>query len=74
MLYSEFFSGFRQRVTQEMNDDLTRPITEEEIQAAMFDMGPHCSPRSAGLTAVFNQNFWDDFKADIMQEIEGFLT
>lgn len=40
----------------------------------MFDTGPHCSPGSDGFTVVFNQNFWDDFKADIMQEIEGLLT
>ena len=30
-LYTEVFMGFKQRVTQDMNDDLVRPTTEEEI-------------------------------------------
>ena len=73
-LYTEVFSGFTQRVTQEMNDDLVRPITEEEIQAALFDMGPHRAPGPDGFSGVFYQKFWVYCKADIMEEIERFFN
>lgn len=52
-LYTKVFSIFTQKITQEMNDDLTRPITEEEIQSSMFNMGPHHAPGPDGLSAIF---------------------
>ena len=73
-LYNEVFSGFTQRVTQDMNDDLTKPITEEEVQAALFDMGPHRAHCPDGFSAVFYQKFWSKCKADIMEEIEKFFN
>lgn len=40
-LYDEVFECFQARITNEMNADLTRGVTAEEIQQAMFDIGPH---------------------------------
>ncbi|WZZ00931.1 hypothetical protein YC2023_073259 [Brassica napus] len=73
-LYNEVFLGFTPRVTQDMNDDLTKPITEEEVQAALFDMGPHRAPGPDGFSAVFYQKFWSECKADIMEEIDKFFN
>ncbi|XP_056863930.1 uncharacterized protein LOC130511109 [Raphanus sativus] len=73
-LYMEVFSGFRRRVTQEMNDDLTKPVTEEEIQAALFDMGPHRAPGADGFSAAFYQKFWMDCKADLLAQVTSFFN
>lgn len=73
-LYAEVFSGFTQRVTQDMNDDLTRQITEKEIQEALFDMGPHRAPGPDGFSAAFYQKFWSESKAAIMDEVESFFN
>lgn len=74
LLYIRMFLGFRQRVTRDMNADLTRSITEEEIQAALFDMGPYCAPRADDFSAAFYQKFWIDSKADIIEEFESFFN
>ena len=68
-LLMDVFSGFQTRVTEEMNIDLTRPCTEEEVRNALFDMGPHRAPGPDGFSAVFYQRFWEDLKEEIMQEI-----
>lgn len=56
-----------------MNTDPTRAISEEEVQEALFDMGPHRAAGPDDFTAVFYQQFWEDLKPEIMKEISDFF-
>ena len=40
------------------NADLIKPVTEEEIHAAVFQMDPHKAPGSDGFGASFFQDHW----------------
>ena len=68
-LYDEVFTGFHSRVSSDMNADLTQVVTMEEIQQAVFDIGPHRAPGHDGFSAVFYHQFWEDLKSEIMQEV-----
>lgn len=37
----------------EMNEDLVRDISDEEIKNTVFQIGPHKAPGPDGFTAVF---------------------
>ena len=72
-LYESIFQGFEKRVTDDMNQDLTRSVTEDEIREAVFDMGANRTPGPDGFSAVFYQKFWEDIKDDLMQEVSSFF-
>lgn len=72
-LYQEVFSGFDKKVTADMNNDLTRRITEEGVQAALFDIGPHRTPGPGGFSAVFYHKIWEHLKPEIMKEVNDFF-
>ena len=73
-LYRGVFQGFQKRVTNEMNEDLLRMVTEEEVRTAIFDMGSHRTPGPDGFSAIFYQRFWEDTKTEIMQEVISFFN
>jgi hypothetical protein len=56
-----------------MNSNLTKPYTDEEIKAALFQMGPTKAPGPDGFPALFNQNHWSFLKDDICSVVRGFL-
>ncbi|KAH7847580.1 hypothetical protein Vadar_027761 [Vaccinium darrowii] len=47
------------RVITDMNNNLVKPCTSEEIKAALFEMHPSKSPGYDGMTAGFFQRYWD---------------
>ncbi|KFK27798.1 hypothetical protein AALP_AA8G430800 [Arabis alpina] len=67
--YVQVFDGFQKRVTDEMNTELTRPVTEDEVRHAIFDIGPDRAPGPDGITGAFYQQFWPDIKEEILSEI-----
>ena len=71
--YNTVFNGFQSRVSEDMNRDLTRAITEEEVLEAILDIGPHKAPGPDGFTAVFYHKLWEDLKPEVMKEIKDFF-
>ena len=70
---SEVFHDVQRRVTPNMNHDLTRMVSEEEVYRAVMDIGAHKTPGPDGFTAVFYHSYWEEIKQDVMKEITGFF-
>ncbi|CAA0406188.1 unnamed protein product [Arabidopsis thaliana] len=66
-------NGFHQRVTDEMNLDLTKDITEEEIHNAVFAIKGDGAPGPDGFTAIFFQTHWSLVKDRIIADILRFF-
>ena len=71
--YVRIFQNLQQRVTPEMNQDLTQTVTEEEVFKAVMDIGAHRTQEPYGFSAVFYHNYWDDIKQEIMKENTSFF-
>ena len=52
---------------------LDMPVTNEEIERAIFQMGPHKAPGPNGIPAFFFQEFWDIVKQDILLSVKAFF-
>jgi hypothetical protein len=61
------------KVTEDTNGDLCKPYSDEEIETALFQMGPTKAPGPDGFPAMFYQTHWDFFKSEICNAVRGFL-
>ena len=52
-----------------MNERLIRPISEEEIKSATYQMRNLKAPRLDGFQGVFYHSFWDT----LVEEINGMV-
>ena len=46
------------KLTDDMQEVLSRPYSSEEVKVALFQMGPTKAPGSDGMNALFYQKFW----------------
>ena len=60
------------QVSEEENNHLTAPYTEEEVKKAVFQMEHNKAPGPDGFPAEFYQNFWEVIKSDLL-ELFGYL-
>ncbi|MPV02303.1 hypothetical protein FVA96_24195, partial [Escherichia coli] len=65
-LTEEFVSGLPQ-VSEETNKALNRPITVQELKAALQGMQGRRAPGIDGLPAEFFKAFWDIFAPDVLE-------
>nr|XP_027100870.1 uncharacterized protein LOC113719906 [Coffea arabica] len=70
---TEILSGIPHSITQEMNDNLIKEVSEKEIHEALFSMNPEKAPGHDGMTPLFFQNFWSSIKNDIIPAIKAFF-
>lgn len=62
------------KVDDNMNAELCKPYSNEEIRVALFQMGPTKAPGPDGLPAMFYQTHWDLIQHDICDAIRSFLS
>ena len=61
-------------LTAQENLDLIRPVTENEIYAALFDMDPYKAPGPDGFGASFFQAHWLQIKDQLCYAIKDFFA
>jgi hypothetical protein len=61
------------KITQEDNDRLEAPITNEELKEALFQMHPDKAPGPDGFNPAFYQHFWDLCGSDIFEAAKEWL-
>lgn len=64
----------RDKVTNEENEMLTSPFSEEEIKQAIFSCYAEGAPGPDGLPFLFYQKFWNFVKEDIVSMFEDLFT
>ncbi|GJY93983.1 RNA-directed DNA polymerase, eukaryota, reverse transcriptase zinc-binding domain protein [Tanacetum coccineum] len=60
---------FNNKVSDSSNEKMTRPVTDEEIKRAMFDIGNDKSPGLDGFTSVFFKRSWNVVGQDVCNAI-----
>lgn len=61
-------------VTEEMNTELDKSFTKEEVQSALKEIHPCKSPGPDGLPALFYQRYWDLVGEKITSVVLTFLN
>ena len=56
-------------ITGAINENLTAPVTEWDVELALFAMHPEKTPGPDGMTALFYQTFWDIVKDDLIRMV-----
>ncbi|KAH7850637.1 hypothetical protein Vadar_000709 [Vaccinium darrowii] len=62
------------KITDAMNQLLTRSVTDSEIHAALMEMEPTKAPGVDGMTALFYQTYWSTVGADLVAAIKSFFS
>lgn len=64
----------QEKVSPEMNENLCRDITDEEIGDALFQIGPLKASGVDGFSAWFYQRNWDILKAEVTNAVKLFFV
>ena len=62
------------RVTLEMNQELDKEVTLDEIRSALFQMNPIKAPGPDGMNALFYQKHWDVIGQDIGKVVKDLFN
>lgn len=55
--FDPILQSIPQVITAQMNSQLTKPLTELEIQKAVFSLNPNKAPGLDGMSPIFSRNF-----------------
>lgn len=61
-------------VSEELNEDLTKEFTADEVRAALRQMHPTKAPGPDGMSAVFFQKYWDIIGSDVTNMVLNALN
>ena len=64
--------GEEERVTEQENELLEAPFSEEEIRIAIFESYAEGVPGPDGFSFMFYHHFWDLIKEDFMKVVKDF--
>ncbi|KAL1221232.1 hypothetical protein V5N11_022216 [Cardamine amara subsp. amara] len=67
------FEDFSPRVSDELNVELTKPVSMSEIKAAVFEIKGRSGPGADGFTGNFYQQHWGTVGKDLCTEISLFF-
>uniref|UniRef100_A0A803NUS5 Reverse transcriptase domain-containing protein n=1 Tax=Cannabis sativa TaxID=3483 RepID=A0A803NUS5_CANSA len=71
---SEVLSCVSPRVTDDENAILIRPIEDQEVKDALFQMHPDKSPGPDGMNPKFFQKYWHIVGPDVIACVKDFFT
>uniref|UniRef100_A0A803P323 Reverse transcriptase domain-containing protein n=1 Tax=Cannabis sativa TaxID=3483 RepID=A0A803P323_CANSA len=60
-------------VSDDMNEELTRLPSEEEIRLVVWSMGPLKSPSPDGMPGCFYRHHWNTVKAEVVGTVQDFF-
>ena len=60
-------------LTDEQHFSLNKPISDFEIECAVFQLGAHKAPGPNGIPAFFFHAFWDIVKEDVTRAVQAFF-
>jgi hypothetical protein len=69
----EVVNLFDAQISDDMNDDLCKPFSDDEIGNALFQIGPLKAPGPDGLPARFFQRNWGVMKEDVINAVKRFF-
>ena len=69
----DFLTTVTNKLTDDMQEVLTRPYSSEEVKVAHFQMGPTKAPGSDGMNAFFYQKFWHIVGNKVTDTVLDFL-
>lgn len=72
-LVDAFLEAIPRKVDDEVNAELCKPYTDDEIKAALFQMGPTKALGPDGFLTLFFQTHWDFFHEEIYHTVRSFL-
>ena len=70
----EVTDAMESKVSVEMNQDLIKQFTKEEVDVALKQMHPTKAPDQDGMFAVFYHNFWDIVGNDVVNMVLNVLN
>ncbi|XP_060962217.1 uncharacterized protein LOC115711062 [Cannabis sativa] len=84
MYFSELFTstnaltdavvaGITPSISSTHNEDLIRPVHEDEVRRALFQMHPDKAPGPDGMTPGFYQKCWDVVGHDVVTQVRNFF-
>ena len=70
----EVINTMEPKVSVEMNQNLIKQFTKEEVEAALKQMHPTKSPGPNSMSAIFYQKFWDIVGNDVVNTVLNVLN
>jgi hypothetical protein len=71
---NELINLMQEKVTVQMNEDLCKDFTDDEISDALFQIGPLKAPGVDGFPARFYQRNWGTLKVEVINAVKLFFA
>lgn len=72
--FTDWFNDMQPRVSEQLNMDLLRPVTNLEIKEAVFSINPTKAPGPDGMSGLFFQKLWTIIEEQVIAEVQKFFN